>query len=187
MVRGMITAISVATFLLACSVVSGQEERPTHEHDPAGEHGHMVEGEHGHGFEGGAMAEDYPPAQRQSFLIWLISSLGWRYTLLLPVSAIASLVLTAVLVIAGKGRATGAAMVFVVAIPFLVGLFGTFEGLMASFMVIAHSSSSPKPSVIAEGISTSIVTLPVAMFLMIPSYLLATAGLFVRSLQPDSK
>jgi hypothetical protein len=187
MVRGIVTAISVATFLLASGVVSGQEERPTHEHGPAGEHGHMVEGAHGHGSEEGAMAEEYPPNQQQSFLIWLINSLGWRYTLLLPVSALASFVLTAVLVIAGKGRTTGAAMAFVVAIPFLIGLFGTFEGLMASFMVLAHSSSSPKPSAIAEGIGTSMVTLPVAMFLMIPSYLLATVGLFIRSLQRDPK
>lgn len=130
------------------------------------------------------MDEDMPS---DNFLVWLIRALGWKYVLLLPVSALFSFVLTLVLVIAGKGRTTGAALCFLVAIPFLIGLFGMFEGLMASLMVLGASSSSPKPSQVAVGVATSIVTPLVGMFLMVPSYLLATAGLSIRALKSEPK
>lgn len=38
----------------------------------------------------------------------------------------------------------------------LLGLVGTVEGIIASFRVIATSDSTPKPSLLAEGISTSL-------------------------------
>lgn len=119
--------------------------------------------------------------------MWLIGALGWRYVLLLPASALLSFVLTAVLVIAGKGRTTGSAMAFIVAAPFLIGLFGMFDGLLASFMVMSTSTGVPKASQVAMGISTSIVAPLVGMFLMVPSYLLATAALTVRALKSDEK
>lgn len=135
-----------------------------------------------------AMEEDFePPRRQESYLAWLVRSLGWRYTLFLPLAAMLSCVLTGVLLLAGKGKSTGAAIAFVVAIPFLIGVFGMFDGLMSSFIVLSQSGTSPKPSEIAEGISTSIVTPLVGMFLMGPSYLLATVGLFIRSLKGDGK
>lgn len=38
----------------------------------------------------------------------------------------------------------------------LLGLLGTVEGIIASFRVIATSDTQPKPSLLAEGISTSL-------------------------------
>lgn len=182
MVRGRLVMKMVAVLFLSLAVARGQEEMPIHDHAGHDEHG-MHDG---HGHEAG-MDEDYQPERSQNFLMWIISSLGWKYTLLLPASALASFVLTGVLVVAGKGKTTGAAMAFLVAMPFLIGLFGMFDGMLSSFMVIGHSSVSPKPSEIAQGVSISIVTPLVGMFLMVPSYLLATAGLFIKSLKGEPK
>ena len=40
----------------------------------------------------------------------------------------------------------------------MIGLFGTVHGMVASFQVIATSPSTPKPSELAEGISTALFT-----------------------------
>lgn len=185
MARIFLTVIVAVALTSFAKVTLGQDD-PHAEHAMPGEHSAVESGMHeGHGHEAGM--EDYPEIHRQSFLMWLISSLGWKYTLLLPASALASFVLTGVLVVAGKGKTSGAAMAFLVAIPFLIGLFGMFDGMLASFMVLAHSMTTPKPSDVAVGISTSIVTPLVGMFLMVPSYLLATAGLFIKSLQGEPK
>jgi biopolymer transport protein ExbB/TolQ len=86
------------------------------------------------------------------------------------------------LVIRGRSWAAGTAIVLLVPLPFLVGLFGSIEGAIMSYMVIAYSSPAPKPAHVAEGISTALVTALVGMLLMAPSYVLAVAGLFVRSM-----
>jgi hypothetical protein len=181
-IRGILAVMTVAVLCSCLAVASGQEAMPAHAHAESGEHGLHD----GHGFET-AMDEDYQPVRSQNFLMWLVSCLGWKYSLLLPASALASFVLTGVLVVAGKGKATGSAMAFLVAMPFLIGLFGMFDGLISSFMVIAQSTTAAKPSELAMGIGTSVVTPLIGMLFMVPSYLLATAGLFLRSLKGDSK
>lgn len=184
-------ALLFALGVLSVSVFSprygkGQEEphAPTRVID----HSHGEEGSHDEIHRAMEAGEGFAVESRpQNFLAWLVNALGWKYVLLLPASALLSFVLTLVLVIAGKGRTTGAALGFIVAIPFLVGLFGMFEGLMASLMVLGASTSSPKPSQVAVGIATSIVTPLVGMFLMAPSYLLATVGLGIRALKSEPK
>ncbi len=183
-------ALVIAMGFLSAAILfsrhaNGQEEPHSHERVIHGSHGEATHDEIDRAMEAGEEFTVEP--QSENFLIWIIGALGWRYTFLLPASALLSFALTAVLVIAGKGRTTGAALVFVVAMPFLIGLFGMFDGLMASFAVIARSTAVIKPSVYAQGISMSIVTPLVGMFLMVPSYLLATAGLTVRALKNDPK
>jgi len=51
----------------------------------------------------------------------------------------------------------------------MVGLLGTVDGMVASFMVIARSTVAPKPSELAAGISTALVTTLVGLWLAIPS------------------
>lgn len=51
----------------------------------------------------------------------------------------------------------------------MVGLLGTVDGMVASFMVIAASSSTPKPSSLAEGISMALITTLVGLVLAIPA------------------
>ncbi|MCE9526588.1 MAG: MotA/TolQ/ExbB proton channel family protein [Planctomycetales bacterium] len=51
----------------------------------------------------------------------------------------------------------------------MVGLLGTVDGMVASFMVIAAATTTPKPSVLAEGVSTALITTLVGLVLAIPA------------------
>lgn len=51
----------------------------------------------------------------------------------------------------------------------MIGLFGTVDGMIRSFRVIATSPTAPKPSELAEGISTALVTTIVGLFIAIPA------------------
>ena len=52
----------------------------------------------------------------------------------------------------------------------MIGLFGTVHGMIASFTVIANSQgSAPKPSELAEGISTALFTTLVGLAIAIPA------------------
>jgi hypothetical protein len=120
------------------------------------------------------------PRQQQSMLMWTFNSLGWKYTLALPLAGLVSFVLALILVIRGGPYAVPA-LLLVVPIPLLIGAVGFFDGMIMSFQVIAMSQIAPKPSEWAEGISTSLVTPVVGMFLMAPAYLVAAGGLIVRT------
>ena len=51
----------------------------------------------------------------------------------------------------------------------MVGLLGTVDGMVDSFMVIASSTTQPKPAELAEGISTALITTLVGLMLAIPA------------------
>ncbi len=51
----------------------------------------------------------------------------------------------------------------------MIGLLGTVQGMIASFQVIATSPTTPKPSKLAEGISTALFTTLVGLFIAIPA------------------
>ena len=51
----------------------------------------------------------------------------------------------------------------------MVGLLGTVDGMVQSFMVIAGSDTQPKPSKLAEGISMALITTLVGLVLAIPA------------------
>ncbi|MEL6109205.1 MAG: MotA/TolQ/ExbB proton channel family protein [Planctomycetota bacterium] len=51
----------------------------------------------------------------------------------------------------------------------MIGLFGTVQGMIASFRVIATSPTTPKPSELAEGISTALFTTLVGLAIAIPA------------------
>ena len=51
----------------------------------------------------------------------------------------------------------------------MVGLFGTVQGMIASFSVIATSTVAPKPAVLAAGISTALFTTLVGLGIAIPA------------------
>lgn len=53
----------------------------------------------------------------------------------------------------------------------MVGLLGTVDGMVASFMVIARSNSTPKASELADGISTALITTLVGLVMAIPAIL----------------
>jgi biopolymer transport protein ExbB len=51
----------------------------------------------------------------------------------------------------------------------MVGLLGTVDGMVQSFMVIAGSDTQPKPSKLAEGISMALITTLVGLVIAIPA------------------
>jgi len=51
----------------------------------------------------------------------------------------------------------------------MIGLFGTVQGMIESFQVIARGGASPKPSDLAEGISTALFTTLVGLAIAIPA------------------
>ncbi len=51
----------------------------------------------------------------------------------------------------------------------MVGLLGTVQGMIAAFQVIATSTTAPKPSELAAGISTALFTTLVGLFVAIPA------------------
>jgi biopolymer transport protein ExbB len=63
----------------------------------------------------------------------------------------------------------------------MVGLLGTVDGMVQAFRVIATSSTQPKPSQLADGISTALITTLVGLWLAIPA--IAAFGVFRNRLQ----
>ena len=51
----------------------------------------------------------------------------------------------------------------------MIGLFGTVHGMIASFQVIAVGGATPKPSDLAEGISTALFTTLIGLAVAIPA------------------
>jgi biopolymer transport protein ExbB len=51
----------------------------------------------------------------------------------------------------------------------MIGLLGTVHGMVASFQVISRSNTTPKPSELAAGIATALVTTLVGLWLAIPA------------------
>ncbi|MEQ8846526.1 MotA/TolQ/ExbB proton channel family protein [Botrimarina sp.] len=51
----------------------------------------------------------------------------------------------------------------------MIGLLGTVQGMISSFNVIATSPTTPKPSELAEGISTALFTTAVGLAIAIPA------------------
>jgi hypothetical protein len=118
---------------------------------------------------------------QQSLVSWITTSLGFKYTILLPLSALAGFVLTLIIVTRGKGPMAGVALVFSVPIPLLVGVFAAIEGGVNSFREIAAFAQEPATTKIAAAISTCLVAPMVGMLLTAPSYIVATVGALSRS------
>jgi biopolymer transport protein ExbB len=51
----------------------------------------------------------------------------------------------------------------------MFGLLGTVDGMVQAFSVIAHSTVSPKPYELAQGVMTALVTTLVGLWLAIPA------------------
>lgn len=122
----------------------------------------------------------------ESYLLWLFHALGFRYSVLLSAAGLLSFVLTLIVVRRGKGPMVGAALLFIVPLPFLIGLYSVLEAVDAVCTVLAASTTTPTSSELAQGIGMSLAALWVGMLLAAPSYLVAVLGLFQRSLAENS-
>jgi hypothetical protein len=121
----------------------------------------------------------------QSFFDFYYQAIGLKYLLMFAIFAPVGIATTVMATIFGRGVALGATLLFAVGIPIFIGMLGTFDGLIASYQVIAASTVYPKPGEIAQGMSMSLATLWVGMFLALPSYFLAAIGMAVRALKGE--
>ena len=126
-------------------------------------------------------------AQPQSLLAWFWTALGPMYLGLLPLAGLISFVLALVIVLRGRGGMSSTALLLVVPLPFLVGIFGAIHGLISSYSVIAAGGSTVKAAEVASGISLSLVAPLLGMLLMAPSYIVALVGSLVRSFAPPDR
>ena len=132
----------------------------------------------------GYYADDASPLHdvrpQESFVGWMLRCMG-LVGFLIPFAGVFCFALTLVVVMRCHGPFALAALVFIVPIPFLLGLFGTLQGMILSLQVIATSSVMPKPSEISDGIATSLFTPMLGLVFMTPSYLAAILGSVIRS------
>lgn len=128
---------------------------------------------------------DAPPRPSQSFIQFLFNSLGLRYTFLLPVVALFSFLAIVALLIFGKNRLVGPAILAILPLEPLLGMYAFIDGMLASFQVISMSATAPKPADLAQGVAMSLVATMVALFLSCPIFLTACFGLAIRALLPE--
>ena len=129
---------------------------------------------------------DTEPVQR-SLLSWMVAALGFPYLILLPLAGLLCFLLALIVVRRGNGPMSAPALILIVHVPFLIGVWAAIQGGIASYIIIATSVSTPKPSEVAEGISTALVAPMVGMMLMVPSYATAALGAFIRCLGSNSE
>ena len=128
------------------------------------------------------MGDEMAMPVQQSYLMFVYESLGLRYALLLPLTALISFNLTLLVVLRGRGAAAGFALLFIVPMPLMVGVHGFLDGWIASGQVMAAGGV---PNNLGLGMAMSLVAPMVGMWLTIPSYLLAMIALLMRSWRGD--
>ncbi|WP_084426347.1 hypothetical protein [Roseimaritima ulvae] len=124
---------------------------------------------------------------QQSAAMWILSSLGWIYLILLPLAALAAFLLSLLIVIRGRGPLAAAALLLVVLAPMLIGLFAGIQGIVNVYRVIAVAGGQPLRFSLASGVSTALVAPLVAMLLSVPAYATAALGALVRCLKAPAE
>ncbi len=136
------------------------------------------------------MSEDIlsqPYAADESAMMWILSSLGWIYLILLPLVALTAFIFALLIVIRGRGPLAAAALWLVVQTPMLIGLFAGLQGVVVVFRLISITGSQPYPADLADGIARSLVATLVAMLLSVPAYATAVLGALIRCLKAPAE
>ncbi|REJ95503.1 MAG: hypothetical protein DWQ29_01915 [Planctomycetota bacterium] len=117
----------------------------------------------------------------ESYLSWMIQSLG-VYAIILPFLGLVLFGGGCLVVAMSKRPSVIAACLAFVPFPLLIGLFGFFDGAIASFKVIANSPVAPAPKDLAAGISTALFVPFTALLVTMPGYLVLACGLLWRTI-----
>jgi hypothetical protein len=126
------------------------------------------------------------PLQR-SVITSMVSAVGFPYVILLPLAGVVCFLLALIVVLRGKGPMATPALILIVHVPLLIGIFAATQGALASYTLMAASVATPKPADVAQGISTALVAPIVGLMLMVPGYATAAIGAFIRCLSADSE
>ena len=131
------------------------------------------------------MSDEFDPAP-QSLVTWAMMALG-PYGVLLAAAGMVSFIVSLMVVIRGRGPMASAALVLIVPLPLLIGVFGAWHGACSSFATIGMSGADLKNSELAAAISDILVRPIAGTLLMIPGYLIAAGGSFIRSMLSETK
>ena len=117
----------------------------------------------------------------RSRLAWMFEALGPFYGLVLPASGLAIFIGALLVVALSRRPAVIAAFLVFLPLPLLIGIFGSIQGFIASYSVVAMSPVTPKPSDVAQGISTGLFSSLVGLMATFPAYFVLAIGLFLRT------
>lgn len=123
-------------------------------------------------------------AQQQSILAMLLSTLG-PYAWLIGGMGGVCFLLMIVIVVRGRGPGSFAAIVLLANAPFLIGLFAGLQRAMMSFITIAQSSVTPKPSELASGYMAMLVGPLIGLAFTAPAYLVGAFGGLYKAMTSD--
>lgn len=118
----------------------------------------------------------------KSFLYWMVEALGPFYSLVIPLAGLVIFMGACLVVAMSRRPAVIAAYLVFLPLPLLIGIYGSIQGFIASYSVIAASVVTPKPSEVAAGISTGLFTSLVGLMVSFPAYFVLASGLFLRTL-----
>ena len=116
---------------------------------------------------------------------WFINSLGVGLIGLVCLFMLLSSIIALFVSLRGRGPMAVAALILVVPLPLLVGIFAGMAGQVNSYLVVATSSSMPKPSDLAAGMSTSMLAPLLGLIASGPGFLIALVGSLVRATRAD--
>lgn len=119
---------------------------------------------------------------RVSYLTWAMRALGPFYAFVLPMTGLLVFIGAVVVVIACRRPSVIAAYLVFLPLPLLIGAYGTVQGMIASYSVMATSAAAPQPAQLAEGYSTALFTALLGLLLTFPSYFVLSCGLFIRTI-----
>jgi hypothetical protein len=124
-------------------------------------------------------------ADNQSVLSWMLNSLGFFYGTVLPLTGFVIFVGACLVVGLNKRPSVIAAYLVFLPLPFLIGLFATFDGFIASFMIMSQGDSAPRLAEIASGISTGLFSSLVGLAVTFPSLFVLAFGLLIRTIRSE--
>ncbi len=119
---------------------------------------------------------------QQSLLEYYYWALGLKYAIALPLAAAFSFVMTAIVVLRGRGAPAIAAILLLAPLPVYLGMMAAADGFVASGRVIALGPVAPNPAELVHGFCMAMAPISVGMFLAIPGFLVASMGMLIRSL-----
>ena|GEM_PF-2933424 len=123
-----------------------------------------------------------------SYLEWVFSVLAPVDCLLFVVAGVCGFVMTLLMVRRGKGDKPSVGILLCIGLPLLVGLQSTVRGMIKGMISIAtHATGDTNQADMASIIAQALFPLLLGILLMIPGYLVATIGLFRRSIRGESE
>jgi len=118
---------------------------------------------------------------RQSMLSWLIHSAG-GFGLLVLLSALIVFLGALIVLFASRRPAVIAACFPWLLLPLWLGFLGALWGGMQWFLIVAGSPIFPEMRHLGDAVSTALISPFLALLLTFPSYLVLSAGLFLRTI-----